>query len=571
VKRWLAGVLVLLVAGCSLPLPSGVKTAAGLPAEQQRSGEVLQVLPPGPKPGQTPKEIVQGFLQAQANAEDSHAIARSFLTPALAQSWDDSAGVQVYLSASQTATLLPEGGATEARVQVSAHVTGTIAADGAYAARESTSTETYSLARSLGEWRLTVVPAGLRLSPADQDRALRPSVIYYVGLPDATGGPRLVPDRVYLPSTGSPAARLVRRLLRPPSSALVGSVADEPGLRATAVSVDGAGVVSVDLPGADRLAPSAREDLSARLVWTLRGLGSAFRGLQIRSNGRPLKVNGQGAVQDAGAWDAYDPEGLGVNPPYFYVAGRRLRASPQLQLPSTAATAGEPGFGQAIGVDAVAVTPDRTQVALLDGTGPGIVTVRTGPLRGPYRDAVRAVGLTSPSYGAGGRGLWLVRRRAHVSLLPPGEARLRDVPVMGQPIGALTRLAVSRDGARIALVIGGKLFIGRIEYVGRTDGAADRLRITALLAVAPAVRVSDVAWQSGTELVVVGRSGSPAALLRVAIDGSGLELLGTGGQVPEHVTASSAGIVFSEGATLYSYTGRRPQALGAGRLPVYPG
>ena len=103
-RRWLPVVLVLLLSGCSLPLPSGVKTAAGLPAEQQPNGEVLQVQPPPPKPGQTPKEIVQGFLQAQASAEDSHAVARSFLTAALAQSWDDTAGVQVYLSASETAT-----------------------------------------------------------------------------------------------------------------------------------------------------------------------------------------------------------------------------------------------------------------------------------------------------------------------------------------------------------------------------------------------------------------------------------------------------------------------------------
>ena len=60
-----------------------------------------------------------------------------------------------------------------------------------------------------------------------------------------------------------------------------------------------------------------------------------------------------------------------------------------------------------VGVDAVAVSPDRTQIALLDGTGPGPVTVRSGPLRGPtYRMVLTARGLTSPSYGSGDRGLW---------------------------------------------------------------------------------------------------------------------------------------------------------------------
>ncbi len=564
--------LVLLLAGCSLPLPSGVKTVEGMPAEQQRSGEVFRVEPPGPKPGQSPKDVVQGFLRAQANADDSHAIARSFLTAELARTWDDTAGVQVYLSASESAALLPEGGPNDARVQVSARVTGVIGADGAYSVRDATTTDTYSLVRVGRDWRLTSVPAGLRLTPADQERSLRPSLVYYVGLPAGTGSARLVPDRVYVPSDGNAGANLVKRLLRPPSSALAGSVADEPGLRPTSVTRDGAGVVSVDLAGAAALAPTARADLSARLVWTLRGLGSSFRGLRLLADGKTLNVPGQGAVQDAGSWDTYDPEGLGVNPPYFYVAERRLRASAQLQLPSTAATAGEPGRGQAVGVDAVAVTPDRTQVALLDGTAPGLVTVRTGPLRGPtYRVAVQARGLSSPSYGGGDRGLWLVRRQARVALLPLGGTALRDVPVQAMPTGALTALAASRDGARIALVIAQRLYIGRIEYVGKGDADGDRVRITGLSAVARGYRVTDVAWSSGTQLVVVGGTGGQSSLARIAVDGSVLEPLSTGAVRPDQVTASSDGIVLSARSLLYSFTGRQPKAIGAGSLPAYPG
>lgn len=564
-----SALLVLLVAGCSLPLPSGVKTAAGLPAEQQRSGEVLRVQPPGPKPGQSPKDVVQGFLQAQANADDAHAIARSFLTTALARTWDDTAGVQVYLSASESAAQLPEGGTSDARVQVTARVTGVIDADGSYSARDEKTTDTYSLTRVGGDWRLNSVPAGLTLTPADQDRSLRPSLVYYLGLPAATGSPRLVADRVYLPSTGSFAANLVQRLLRPASSALRGSVVDQRGLRVHAVSLDGAGRATVDLAGAGALSQQERQDLSARLVWTLRGLGSTFHGLRLLSDGNPLRVPGQRAVQDAEAWDAYDPEGLGVNPPYFYVAGRRLRASAQLQLPSTAATAGELGKGQAFGVDAVAVTPDRTQIALLDGVAPGLVTVRTGPLGGPtYRVAVRARGLSSPSYGGGERGLWLVRDQAHVSMLPRDGSGLIDVPVEGMPAGALTALAASRDGVRIALVIAQRLYIGRIEP---SPAGASTLRVTGLAAVARGYPVTDVAWSRGTELVVVGGIGTQRSLARVAVDGSALESLNTGAIRPDHVTASDAGIVLSAGSLLYTYTGRQPHALGVGSLPVYPG
>lgn len=567
--RRAAALLVLLVAGCSLPLPSGVRTADDLPAEQ-RGGAGIRVQPPGPKAGQSPKDVVQGFLRAQANPDDRHAIARSFLAPELARTWDDTAGVQVYLPATERADLLPEGGSGQARVQVSARVTGVIDADGSYRVRDASTTDTYALARVGADWRLTSVPAGLRLTPADQDRSFAPALVYYVGLPAATGSSRLVPDRVYLPSSASTATALVQRLLRPPSAALRGSVADEPGLRATSVTVDGAGLVTVDLAGASALAPAAREDLSARLVWTLRGLGPTFRGLRLRGDGTALKVPGQGAVQDAGSWDAYDPEGLGVNPPYFYVAGRRLRASAQLQLPSTAATAGEPGQRGAIGVDAVAVTPDRTQVALLDQLPNGRVTVWTGPLRGPtYRRAVTAPGLSNPSYGGGERGLWLVRRQSRVTLLPLGGTQVRDVPVERMPAGRLTALAVSRDGARIALVVAQSLYVGRIELA---SGGVGRVRVTGLSAVARGYRVQDAAWASGTDLVVVAsRTGAPRTLVRVAVDGSVLEPLSTGSVEPDRVTASSDGIVLLSGSVLYRYTGRAPEQIGPGSHPAYPG
>ena len=50
-----------------------------------------------------------------------------------------------------------------------------------------------------------------------------------------------------------------------------------------------------------------------------------------------------------------------------------------------------------------------------------------------------------------------------------------------------------------------------------------------------------------------------------------MEPLNIAAQVPEHLTACSAGIVFSEGSTLFAYTGRRPENLGTGDRPAYPG
>ena len=83
--------------------------------------------------------------------------------------------------------------------------------------------------------------------------------------------------------------------------------------------------------------------------------------------------------------------------------------------------------------------------------------------------------------------------------------------------GPLTALKVSRDGARMALVLGGQLHVGRVEPV---DG---RWRIGDVTPVSrELVRVTDVAWRSGTTLVALGALEADGQLLpvEVAVDGS---------------------------------------------------
>jgi hypothetical protein len=561
--------LLLVVSGCSLPLPSGVKSVAGVQAGQQQRGQLLQVIPPGPKAGQTPEEAVHGFLGAQANAEDRHAIARSFLTSAQSTAWDDQAEVQVYDLNSQAVTVVAAASdaSDEATVRVTAKVTGQIGPDGAYTARDQRVVETYRLQLAGREWRLSEVPPGLRLTAADRERSFRPANVFYPALNPSDTPPHLVPDRVFLPIGVDQATQLVSRTLDPPSSRLRGSVVYRAGLRASRVSTTGSGVVTVDLDtAATALPPAARQDLSAQLVWTLRDLGPAFTGLRLLAAGKAFAVPGQGALQGDGAWDSYDPEGLGPNPPYYFVASRRLRSS--AQLPSNPATAGDAGERQAIGVDAVAVTPDRTQIALLDGTAPGTVTVRLGPLRGPtYRTAVTARDLRSPTWGSGDRGLWLLKGGREIVLLPSAGSRLLTVPIVGaRPPGGLTSLAASRDGARVALVAGQRLYVGRVEVV------AGQVRVADLTPLGAGVTATAVAWVSGTELALVDRSSSgQVQVQRLAVDGSAVETLNTARLAPTQISACFLGLLLTSGDLVYALSGRSPVRLTAGSAPAYPG
>lgn len=567
-RRLLAGVVLVTVTAtaCSLPLPRDVQAVHAVEAQRRVSGDI-QVLPPGPKAGATPEDIVQGFLGAEANADRQHGIARQFLTAREATAWRDEDEVQVY-DPDRVKLVSAGTGAAGASVDVTCFVSGKVRAGGSYSAQAASQVrERYQLQRVNGQWRLDDVPDGLRLTSADRDRSYKASSVYFVATPVRDTPAHLVPDQVFLPVGNDLAGTLVGRLLEGPSTALRGSVstAFPNGTRLQSVSTSGAGVVSVDLDASLNGQPAALlQAMSAQLVWTLRGLGPAFTGLRLLQDGSPVQVPNEGQVQDASDWNSFDPEGLGPNPPYYFVASRRLRSV--LALPTTAATAGDPGQLRAIGVDAVAVTPDRTQFALLDGVAPGAVTVRTGPLRGPYTPGPTAAGLSSPTWGSGQFGLWMLQSGRQVVLLPTGSVRLQVVTVLGLPVGRLQSLAMSRDGARAALVVGGQLYVSRVEVVG----GVPRLDPPAL--VQPGLRdVTRVAWVSGTELAVLGSSTPNTHVLRVAVDGSSVTAVNSSNLSPVSIAASSAGLLVGSGNNVYAFAGRGFTKAQSGGSPAYPG
>ena len=568
-RRRLLPVLLVLATltatGCSLPLSGGVHEVGDV-AGEARQGRPLEVIPPGPRAGAAADETVLGFLSAQASSVGDHEIARRFLTPARSAAWRDEGEVQVYDPDRLQVRAIPGGTSQEQVVRVTARVTGTVHEDGSYVARDVHVREDYVLQRFQGEWRLRDVPDGLRLTAADLQRAFQPLPVYYLAPKLPERAPRLVPDLVFLPVEGELVATLVRRLLRDPSQALAGSVrtAVPVGMRLRGASLSSGGEARVDLVGgAQRPTGQAAQDLSAQVVWTLRALGASFHTLRLTVDGRPLSVP-TGPTQDARDWEDYDPDGLGPSPPYLFTSARRLRAS--VELPANAATTGDVGDGSAVPVDVAALTPDRTTVALLDTADPDSVVVRVGPLRGTSFPVVaRGAALSSPTWGSAEHGLWMIRGRREVVRADDG---LVPVTVLGLPDGPLTSLAVSRDGARVALVAGGRLHVGRVELVG---GAP---RVVGLSEVLPSLRsVVQVVWRSSTELLALGRRARPNQVVRMTVDGSSATTLNTAGLVPTQVAACPAGVVVASGGRLYADAagGFRLVQTDASGAPAFPG
>ncbi|HVM27015.1 MAG TPA: LpqB family beta-propeller domain-containing protein [Mycobacteriales bacterium] len=579
-----AAAVAVLLSACGLPVESGVRSPGPVAPEAVERGGI-QVLPPGPRPDAGPREVVLGFLGAQTSPDADYALAREFLAPEVRGSWDSGTGVVIYDPVS--VEVVTDVG-DDSLVVVRSDTVASIGADGGYQLETGSVEDTYRLARDAsGQLQLVDVPSGLRLTPAGAGRSYRAEEVYFVGLPEGPGpSERLVPDRAFLPAQGELADHLVRQLLAGPTVALgdavttgfpVGTALHRP------VEPLADGVATVDLTREVLAAgPAQRRQLSAQVGWTLQTALPATSGIRLLVEGEPLEVPEAEELQDRSDWLSVDPNGAAGRAPALYVVDRRLQRL-EGSTPRSEATDGT------LPVDAVAVSPSTGRLALLTRDGdPGTAdVVRVGPSSGPFAPVLQDAPVSSLSWGSGARGLWAVTTAPDPAadsaiVLVPSSADVQPLRVpYARPPGAgpLSVLRVSRDGARVAAVFG--IGAERRLYVGRVELGDGGLRLAGLRPVAPLLAdVADVAWESGTSLVVLAPLGTPNRLpVRVTVDGSELEpvrTLGLDGE-PETVTAAPGrplvvGTVLAGRPVLLVEDGElfRLQP-GAGAAPAYPG
>lgn len=571
--------VLLLLPACGLSLPEDVRSAGEVQPVRDEPG-ALRVIAPGPQPGASPEEVVRGFLRAQASPDDGHAVARQFLAPGTR--WDDEQGAIIY----RGRRVVPDGDGNPLSFDVRFDATARIEPTGAFVLDEEPVIAPYVVAEQpSGEYRLTSVPDGLHLVEPDRARSFRPYDVYFLarGVDGKPTG-RLVPDRVFLPVTAERAPALVSSLLLGPTLPLSAAVvtAVPPMTRPTSAVTVADGVVTVDLPAElEQLDTRQRQRLSAQFAWTLL---PTFTGVRLRVGGRPFEVEGAGEVQTLNDWREYDPAGIGPRAPLYYVQGRKVRSLDGI-LPASDATAVGP-----LAVDEVSVSPVGGTLGLLTRTAAGD-EVRIGPPSGPFGSPVlRRRSLGSPTWGPGEQGLWLIERGAtpNVCLLPlpgsPPRPSPCDVSYERPPgAGALSALRVSRDGARVAMVFGSG--IARRLYVGRVVPASGRLRIALgpdPRPVTPLTNVTDVAWESGTGLVVLAAATGRATQVvvwRVPVDGSAapaaVQRPGLTGDAVGVAAAPNRPLVVSarddEQLRLYRDNGTLFVEAEPGTAPTYPG
>lgn len=570
--------LCAALAGCaSIPTSGAVRQGSDLRVERQDAA--VAFIADGPVDGATAAEVVQGFLAAGADFRNDHEVAREYLTERAAQSWRPAAETVVHDGGAPPVVEDQGDGSVVARATEVARID----AEGNYqrTAGAPEISRSFRVEKQDGEWRIAELDDGLLLSQLDVSQAYRQVSLYFLS-PTRNS---LVPDTVLVPELAGLPTKVVARLLRGPTTALRGAVLtgfpQGTSLEVQSVPVrDGLATVPLT-EEALRADQDAREQMSAQIVWTLKQIGSDIERVRITAGGDDLVVAGVRQDQDRNSWLTYDPDGLGDSASVYAVragvVGRIIEGAFQ-PVVGPAGTGDPP-------LRSPAVSLDTTEVAALSPDGR---TLRVGRLAadGDLEVVLTGGDLSQPSWDPLGN-LWVVDRSTdRVLLLPGGSGPAVQVLTPSLPGGRPTAIAVSRDGARAALVAGrgrgARLVLGAVTGLEGLEPDATgtpQVAIEAVREVLPGVRaVRDVAWSNATTLTVLGSlEGAPVAPFTTSTDGYEVVTvepetdLATVAAAPPSAESGPLVAGTSDGQLVQFSSGRGWVPLGPGADPAYPG
>jgi hypothetical protein len=522
----------LLVAGCAtVPGNSDVTVL-------RRVGDAAEPsAPPGPVRGAGPLETVRGWVLASGATAERHQAARAFLTSPAAGTWDDGAAPTVVSDQVDTVFAAGTTVAGQATVRLRAIALGVLNSEGAFVARPGPVEFDIGLVEQSGQWRIASLPAGTIVRRSDLRANTRPVRTWFLDPLSRTP----VSDPRYLATSpaGSIPTRTMQLLLAGPSDGLSGAAVSalphDAVLRA-GVGLGGDGTAVVDLARTGPLDEPRRREIAQQVSLTLAGAGVPR--VRLLLDGEPLvPLTPEITVGEALA--ALPPEvarrpDLPIDP---VVGSGGAAATPPMvtgdgavRLLSGEPVAGSAGSGSARVVSA-SPSPDGQDLAVVsEAPGPvlppGGVPARllVGPVGAePAPTGIEGRALGRPSWSPSGSELWTVVDGAAVRALRPGRggatrpAGLDTAALAG--LGPLSALRVSPDGARLAVVAGGRVAVAAIAR----DAAGG-----ALLGAVTVVRpdsldgILDVGWTRTDQLVAVGnRAQSPVTM--VSVDGLDLD------------------------------------------------
>jgi hypothetical protein len=554
------------LAGCAgIPESGSVHVGRAIPAGSGLGNDVdVRVLPPPPQPGMSPHDIVQGFLRAMINREGGYQIARQYLTPRAADTWDADVRATTYDDGGVRLThVLSTSGKV---IGFRAPRLGLIDQRGDFAPRGGLVRAEFGMAKVGGNWRIDRLPDGALLSTSDVTRTYRFANVYYAN----RTGLALVPEQVLLPpDPRGITTALVRALVSGPGPWLAPAVATgfPSGTELLGnVPVDRGGVAEVNLSAAARRASDEElRTMSGQLVWTLRQVQNVST-VRLLVDGSQLAVLALDAAHDG--WAALDPAPPPRVADAFFRDGTTWRSVGADQVAALEPLQGLVDVTLSRGADRVAALQRSPHgAALAVGSAGDVPTVR-----------LRARGMTAPSFGYGGdvytvvttrRGRWVARVDQSDRLTRvPTEAALTGRPVQ--------ELAISRDGARVAAIVGtpgrGRLLVGRIAL---REGRPQLEGFRVVLRGVDDVRGLTWGWTSPGQVVVSAAvAGGQRELLAVDANGYASVTISTAGLAapPTDVaTAPGRPLVVAAGGDIWVDEATGWHRQGPGTEPRYAG
>lgn len=526
----LAVVVVLAVAGCvDVPTDGPVEKVEGLEPACQSCVNV-DVDPPAP--GESPLDIVKGFLAANANYQPGYLVAKQYLTRDAAARWSPDDSASIYTGS-------PSQRGDEVRLTGGRRV-GFLDQHRSYTRLNEEFNPRFELVQEDGEWRIGKPIPGLLIDEYAFTARYTQYDLFFVG-----SAGTLVPDPVHLPPLRNPAtyaSTLVNELLDGPSTwldaAVESAVPEGTSLDVDSVTItDGVARVPLSGPGLQQLDDTARRLLAAQLVYTLKQLTTVQKVLLLVDS-VPFQVPQSELRGLAVPTEDISPElspvpGAGVEPPlHAVVDGAVVRVTATTDKSQVEPVEGALGTGRS-SVDSLAVSGTGSELAVVtdDGTrlrrsvrdGADLTTV----LRGVDHLLRPQVSRTGEIWAVGQRdgqqALWVVLDGTLVRVA---------TPLLDQ--GRVRAFRLSPDGCRIALVIADgartRLSLALVQRPDRDSVAVVDPReldvsggqVTSTSPRAPITGIRDVAWADATNLLVLAGSGedTPYALTRIRMDAS---------------------------------------------------
>lgn len=540
----LSVVSVLLVGGCGLRTPSGIRV-------DQRSVDTsadepdIRELPPGPAPGASPADIVSGFLEAAA-ADPDHTVAQEFLAPEAV--WADSGAATVYDPQTLSTPKVSKLGSVS-RVTLTARTLGQVASGGAFLPVDRPISVVYGLRFTAGQWRLTSVPPDVLLTPRDLARAYRPVITYNYNASRSL----LVAEPGYVVSDRAGLAGAALHALLTNWGLDGKTTADSfrgvpSGLTALGSVVVTDGEATVDLGHEAFNVPKQRRPmLVSQIAASLGSVPGVFT-VRVLVEERPYIGGAVPAAIPADLATTSRGPALGIAPGGRLVTFAQTSTATATQpvsweVPAKGKAAATPISAGLISDPVAAPGGGQLAALRLTATGQQLALADFDGGRKPVATEQRTIALNPPASTHYLAPQWLDPGRlllASSTAGTPAVALVNAITGAARPVatpglsalGPLSAFAVSRDGTRVIVVAGQqgarRVYLGRIAPASSDPARADQLVINSWVPVATnMVDVAAVSWSGDLSVAVVGQPSSTTAAGGEAIGQSEIVYLDT--------------------------------------------